>query len=158
MSETLGLCSWMIGSVISGLLDPHSTEACPSGVLLEMSLRSPTEELACTVPTERVQSSSTPLTPSSEVLLTSRLNLPILDGVWEDNVCSLQFDAVNVSEQLLPGYAVHDASRSHLGQIGDEQVYSVRVEERKSLDIPKRGTKRRWRRAQSGRTRHQLND
>ncbi|KAK1508270.1 uncharacterized protein CCOS01_15931 [Colletotrichum costaricense] len=63
MSETLGLCSWMIGSVISGLLDPHSTKACPSGVLLEMSLRSPTEELACTVPTERVQSSSTPLTP-----------------------------------------------------------------------------------------------
>ncbi|KAK1710112.1 hypothetical protein BDP67DRAFT_567466 [Colletotrichum lupini] len=88
MSETLGLCSWMIGSVISGLLDPHSTEACPSGVLLEMSLRSPTEELACTVPTEQVRSSSTPLTPSSEVLLTSRLNLPILDGVWEDNPTS----------------------------------------------------------------------
>ncbi|KAK1638297.1 hypothetical protein BDP81DRAFT_205749 [Colletotrichum phormii] len=31
MSETLGLCSSMIGSVISGLPDPHSTEACPSG-------------------------------------------------------------------------------------------------------------------------------
>ncbi|UQC86857.1 uncharacterized protein CLUP02_12359 [Colletotrichum lupini] len=65
--------------LISGLLDPHSTEACPSGVLLEIPivLNAPDAGNAMTTQNER--------TFSSEVLLTSRLNLPILDGVWEDN-------------------------------------------------------------------------